>query len=76
MRTHRLALLALALSAAATAAACTLEGDEAGCRGDDECPDGTTCRAGACFRYTTDAGPPRDPAEAGAETGGPDGGGD
>ena len=58
---------ALLLIAACASASCVV-GDEApGCRDDGECPSGFTCQAGACFRFTTDLSPPRDP---GADAGG------
>lgn len=46
--------------------ACVVGDEEPGCRDDGECPSGFTCQAGACFRFTTDLSPPRDPgADAG-----------
>jgi hypothetical protein len=45
--------------------ACALgDEDEPGCRSDGECDVGFVCRAGACFRYTTEQSPPHDPADA------------
>jgi len=53
--------LAAALAGAVVAAAlgCALGPEqEPGCHDDADCGDGFTCRAGACFRTTTDPSPP------------------
>jgi hypothetical protein len=42
--------------------------EEPGCHRDAECDEGFACRAGACFRTTTDASPP--PAPDGGDAGG------
>lgn len=47
---------------------CVLGAEEApGCHLDGDCERGWVCRAGACLRYSTDAGPPNHPTDARAE---------
>ena len=38
-------------------AACAFGEEDGGCRDDGECPDGYVCRAGGCFRFTTEVTP-------------------
>lgn len=51
---------------------CTLGAEQApGCRGDSECDEGSSCRAGACFRETAERAPPAtDAGDGGAEDAG------
>jgi hypothetical protein len=69
------ACVLLAIAAVAPAS-CVVGDEDPGCRGDSECPSGFTCQAGACFRFTTDLSPPRDPgADAGSDGDAADGAG-
>jgi hypothetical protein len=61
----RVLLASPALVALIAASACVLGDEDAGCRSDAECSAGFSCRAGACFRFTTAPSPPRDPRDGG-----------
>ncbi len=61
----------LALGAlGASLGGCVLGKEKApGCRVDHDCDPGFVCRAGACFRYNTEAGTPIDPSKDGGADG-------
>jgi hypothetical protein len=55
----RAALAAASAALVTIAIGCVLGPEqEPGCHHDIDCGDGFTCRAGACFRATTDRSPP------------------
>jgi hypothetical protein len=57
-------IAALAIAAIAPAACVLGPNEPPGCQSDADCEEGSVCRAGACFRTTTDRTPP-DEADGG-----------
>ena len=63
---RQLALCLVLVAGLASLGGCVLGSEQApGCRVDhpDDCERGFVCRAGACFRYNTEAGTPIDPSQ-------------